>query len=498
MSTGAMTELAAPMPLPGAPSLRRVLGACAAGLVLLPLSAGLAYALAGLNVPFALALAGGIGLIALLLLAIRNYELTVAIGLLLMGVVRFEPAPPDIVFAVVMIVAALTGRFHVRRVPLLLRWVIASLLTINLLSMIDAVSATEATRFLLITVYLAIFAMWLIGYVDRPSRARLVIVTWLAIGLLSAVLSVLALYMPLPGREVILGNVDNAERASGFFKDPNVFGPFLVPIALILLEQRLVPKVPRLLHMRAATSWLALFALTLGVLFSYSRAAWANFAIGVVIMLAALSLRRRGASRALRALVLLVFVAGVTVVVLSATGSIGFFEHRAQVQGYDTQRFAAQSFGWQLGWTHPVGVGPGQFVYYSPTIATHSTFVRVFAEQGFIGLAVLIVLLLSTLVLALRNVVVGANTWGIGSTALLGAWCGVILNSVVVDTLHWRHLWVLVALIWAVAARSYAQAPDRGGGSRRVAARRPRRRVRERAFAPPTIVQPQATSAPWT
>jgi O-antigen ligase len=493
-----MTELAAPMPLPGAPSLRRALRLLAAGLVLLPLSAGLAYALAGLNVPFALALAGGIGLIALLFLTIRHYELTIALGLLLMGVVRFEPAPPDIVFSLVMLVAAITGRFHISRAPVVLRWVIATLLAINLLSVIDAVSVTEATRFLLITVYLAIFAVWLTAYVDRPSRARLVVVTWLAIGVLSAVLSVLALYMPLPGREVILGNVDNGERASGFFKDPNVFGPFLVPIALILLEQRLVPKIPRLLNLRAATSWLALLALTLGVLFSYSRAAWANFAIGVVIMLAALSLRRRGASRALRALVLLVFVAGVTVLVLSATGSIGFFEHRAQVQGYDTQRFSAQSFGLQLGWTHPVGIGPGQFVHYSPTIATHSTFVRVFAEQGFLGLAVLIALLLSTLVLALRNVVVGADTWGIGSTALLGAWCGVIFNSVVVDTLHWRHLWVLLALIWAAAARGSLRAPDPGAASRRPAGRRrPPRPVTRRAHAPPTIVQPQTTSAPW-
>src|SRR5438270_2636717 len=180
MSTGAMTELAAPMPLPGAPSLRRTLRLLAAGLVLLPLSAGLAYALAGLNVPFALALAGGIGLMALLFLTIRNYELTVALGLLLLGVVRFEPAPPDIVFSLVMVVAAITGRFHLSRVPLLLRWLIATLLAINLLSMVDAVSVTEAARFLLITVYLAIFAMWLAAYIDRPSRARQVVVTWLA------------------------------------------------------------------------------------------------------------------------------------------------------------------------------------------------------------------------------------------------------------------------------------------------------------------------------
>jgi len=140
-------------------------------------------------------------------------------------------------------------------------------------------------------------------------------------------------------------------------------------------------------------------------------------------------------------------------VFLSATGSIGFLESRAHVQSYDSSRFAAQNLGWQLGWTHPVGIGPGQFAFHSP-VASHSTYVRVFAEQGFLGLLLWVALLLTTLVMALRNVVIGMDTFGIGSAALLGAWCGLIFNSVFVDTLHWRHLWVVAALIWAGAART--------------------------------------------
>ena len=133
------------------------------------------------------------------------------------------------------------------------------------------------------------------------------------------------------------------------------------------------------MRLRATTTWLLLLALTLGVLFSYSRAAWANFAIAVAVMLAASSMRRRGSRRALRALVVLVLVGGITLVILSASGSVHFLESRAHAQSYDTQRFAAQSYGWKLGWTHPLGVGPGQFEFHSP-VASHSTFVRVFAE----------------------------------------------------------------------------------------------------------------------
>ena len=474
------------MPLAPSGGLQRASRAGAGALVLLLLAVGLVDALNSTNVSSGLAFAGGIALVAFLWLTIRHYDTAIAIGLLLMGVVRFEPAPPDLAFALIMSVAAVTGRFRLNRVPSLLRWIVALLLVINLASLTDVVSTSAAVRFLFITVYLCIFALWLTTYVDRPKHARLVVVTWLVIGVFSAVVAALALHFPIPGRSFINGSVDKGERASGLFKDPNVFGPFLIPIAVILLEQHIARRVPRLLRMRAWSTWACLLALTIGVLFSYSRAAWANYAIAVVVMLAASSVRRAGARRALRALVSLVLVGGITLVILSATGSIHFLESRAHLQAYDSQRFAAQNLGYELGWTHPVGIGPGQFEYHSP-VASHSTFVRVFAEQGFVGVALWISLLLSTLVVALRNAVLGRDTYGIGSAALLGVWAGLIFNSTVVDTLHWRHLWVVLALIWAAGARGRLSQP--GGvwsalGLAKPGLRRTGFPLRPRALAP--------------
>jgi hypothetical protein len=57
-----------------------------------------------------------------------------------------------------------------------------------------------------------------------------------------------------------------------------------------------------------------------------------------------------------------------------------------------------------------------------------------------------------TLGFALRNASFGRDTYGIGSAALLAAWCGLLANSVFVDTLHWRHLWLVAALVWAGTA----------------------------------------------
>src|ERR1700730_2319224 len=110
-----MTELVARIAAPRPGTLQRLPRAVAAAIALGLVALGLADALATVRVPFALALAGGLVLIGFLPLRIRHYDTAIAIALLLMGVVRFEPAPPDIAFAVVMCVAAAVGRFRLRR-----------------------------------------------------------------------------------------------------------------------------------------------------------------------------------------------------------------------------------------------------------------------------------------------------------------------------------------------------------------------------------------------
>ena len=58
-----------------------------------------------------------------------------------------------------------------------------------------------------------------------------------------------------------------------------------------------------------------------------------------------------------------------------------------------------------------------------------------------------------------QNAIAGRDTYGIGSAALLGAWSGILVNSIFVDTLHWRHLWAVAALIWAGTWRARRASP---------------------------------------
>ena len=403
-----------------------------------------AAAAAGMSrypLPLALILAAGVTLLGTLVLALTRYDAAVSLGIFLLAAVRLEPAPSDVVFAVVIAVAFVTGRMHLQRVPLAVTMLVGAFLALNLVASIEVIDPARAVTYLGITLYLGVFGLWLAGYVDSRRRARLVLTSYVLAAGISAFVAVLALFVPFPGGSALVAG----PRAQGLFKDPNVFGPFLVPAALFLLEESVFP---RLLRFRLPMKLALLSAVTVGVVFSFSRAAWLNLALGVVVMVLVLALRRRGRKRALGILAAMVGACAILFAVLAATSSLTFLQERAQIQAYDTQRFGAQASGVDFALQYPLGLGPGQFERVSE-ISAHSTYVRAMAEEGFLGLSVVLALMLVTLGFALRNAFAGRDTYGIGSAALLAAWLGLLANSVFVDTLHWRHLWFVAALIWA-------------------------------------------------
>ena len=414
----------------------------AAALVLLFLAVGVVLGRSPLPVPIVAAF--GVGLLGTLALALSRYDAAVALGVLLLAVVRIEPAPSDLVFAVVIAVAFVTGRLFLERVPLSVSVLVAGFLALNLLAATVATDGARAVAYFAITLYLGVFALWFCAYVCSVRRARLILLAYLVGAALSAAVACLALVAPFPGASAFV----DGPRAQGLFKDPNVFGPFLVPAVLILMEETVSP---RLLRFRLSTKLLLLSVLTVGVVFSFSRAAWLNLAVGMLVLLVVLALRRGGGRRAMTLLAVALVAGAALFGVVAATSSANFLTQRAGLQDYDVQRFGTQATGVEIATAHPVGIGPGQFEAVSE-LSAHSTYVRALAEEGVVGALLIFTLMLLTLGFAARNVVVGVDTYGIGSAALLAAWCGLLVNSSFVDTLHWRHLWLVAALIWAGTA----------------------------------------------
>lgn len=414
----------------------------AAGVFLFFLAMGVAL---GSNpLPLPIVLGFGFGLLGTLALAVARYDALVALGVLLLAAVRIEPAPADLVFGVLIAVAFATWRFDLQRVPPSVALLVSAFLALNLIASIDAIDPGRAVTFFAITLYLAVFGLWLASYVDSVRRARLVLVAYLGAAVISASLACLALMAQFPGS----GAFVSGPRAQGLFKDPNVFGPFLVPAALVLMEELVSP---RLLRLRFLSKLVLVSIVTLGVLFSFSRAAWLNLVVGVVVLVGVLALRRGGGRQTMALLACIIAASAALFAAVAATSSLSFLEYRASVQTYDTERFGAQLSGLQFASEYPLGVGPGQFERVSD-ISAHSTYVRAIAEEGVVGMLLVLGLMLLTLGFAARNAAGGFDVYGVGSAALLAAWAGILANSFFVDTLHWRHLWFVAALIWAATS----------------------------------------------
>jgi O-antigen ligase len=336
-------------------------------------------------------------------------------------------------------------RFRLRSAP---RPVVVILVIFGALNVMAAVQVQDVGRavlFFSITLFLALFGLWLPGYVTSEGRARLVLRGYLGAAAISSCLGVLGLLHVIPGYDLLT----ESDRARGLFQDPNVFGPFLIPPALILVEEILRPRV---LSARLPTKALLLALLVTGVLFSYSRGAWLNLAVGLVVLGGVLALRGSARSALTLAAVAVLLALAVGAVVVG-TGSADFLVERARPQTYDTQRFSGQRAGLAPAEEYPLGAGPGQFEALAG-ISAHSTYARAIGEEGILGVIALLALLGYTLLMAARNAARGQGAYGIGSAALLAAWCGLLANSAFIDTLHWRHLWLVAGLIWAAGMRS--------------------------------------------
>ena len=126
---------------------------------------------------------------------------------------------------------------------------------------------------------------------------------------------------------------------------------------------------------------------------------------------------------------------------------------RLALQDYDQDRFASQGPSFQQFFARPVfGHGGGvatPVLKYDP----HNVYFRLLFENGVVGVVPVFVLLAGALYFAGRAAVeaVDREYQKLGAV-IAAALLGVVLEGVIVDTLHWRNLWVLIGLGWAASA----------------------------------------------
>lgn len=373
----------------------------------------------------------------------------IAFGVFLSGFVLREPAPYELFMALLIAVWALFGLTISRAVAPLL----ALLILFNIggmISMTQMAELRDTPLYLSVSLFLALTGVFFAAVVEKQwALMRIIFLAWTVAATVTSVVGILGYFNAFPGSEAftLYG------RAAGVFKDPNVFGAYIVPPAIFLLHRMLMRPPHRIL-----LYLLPFLVICAGLLLAFSRGAWGLFVFCAILLAAALFLQSNSVlfrmRLALMALAAMVFTVLAIVIVLQLPGVAELFSARAQlVQEYDASRlgrFARHFIGFQMAMENPFGIGPLVFgrLYGEDT---HNIWLKALLDYSWLGFAVYLTLIVWTLAGGFR-ILFRDRPW---QPYLLCAWIallGHVFLGAVIDTNHWRHFYILLGMVWGAMA----------------------------------------------
>ncbi len=370
------------------------------------------------------------------------------------AIVFIEPSPYEIFALTSVVVFAATGlRMRLAFMPLALL-----LFAVNLGYTICAIPLLDQqpiVYWILTSWYMAITAIFIALVVSEDTAARLhYLRSGLIAGAVIASLAGIAGYLRLtPGELFTLYG-----RAAGTFKDPNVFGAFLVLPALFCLQSVVSDGFGRSLR-----STILLGIITLALLLAFSRAAWGLLALTAAFMLLLMMLtsqtNRQRSRIVIMAIAAVVAVALVLVILLQFDFIRDMFQQRASFdQKYDEGRFGRfgrHLLGAQMALDLPFGIGPLQFNKFFPE-DTHNSYLNAFMSGGWISGVFYPALVFTTAFIGFRYIFT-RTPWQRPYLAVFSAYLGTVGEAFIIDTDHWRHFWLMLGLMWGlfVATQRY-------------------------------------------
>ena len=366
-------------------------------------------------------------------LALMFVSLTIFSGFF----VAFEPAPFDALMIVLTVLLPCIGLVAINTANLayLVLWLL--IVVFGFVASIAASDPGTATPHIVITLYLALGSFVIAAFVARQPRAhaRRIFRASTAGALVAAVTGIAGYFDVVPGAKELFTVFD---RATGSFKDPNVYAPFLVPPVIFLLHQALSNR-PRGAILPVA----GICVIGSALLLSFSRGAWTNLVVGLAVYgaLTLLTARTNWLRFKLLAMVSILAILGLGLVAVAVeSDSVGkLFDQRASVtQSYDEGpegRFGGQekAIGYVL--SNPLGLGALQFGGILHSEQPHNVYISQFLNGGWIGGCLYIVLIAASLALGLRAAL--GRRWEAPLLPVaLAAFAGHAVEGMVVETDH--------------------------------------------------------------
>ncbi len=367
------------------------------------------------------------------------------------GFVAIEPSPFEFMFPIALLVFADAGMLFDRALaPLVATLLIWS--SSGFLTLIPWVQERESVNFIFITLYICFATILFAAIVARDPLSRMATIRsgYVAAGVISALLGIVG-YFDIAGTGDYFTLYDNT-RAMGFFKDPNVFAPFLVPPIVWLLQDLFLQRG------RKGVTLPCLIILFVGLLLSFSRGAIIDCAFSVALLLGITFLTAPSARLRARALLVAGLVAALVAAIVAVALAIPevrelAMERATLAEDYDSGpqgRFGNQVRSIPMLLVRPFGFGPLRFGHIFPQ-DPHEVFISAFASFGWSGGLAFLTFAAITVYLGWRLCLRRSPV----QTESIGLWAGLfpqILQGVQIDTSHWRHLFVLYGCVYGLVA----------------------------------------------
>jgi hypothetical protein len=364
------------------------------------------------------------------------------------GFVLIEPAPYEFMIMLAALVFIATGvALRAGHVALLLMLIFYNIGYAT--SLVPVIDFEDTAKWTAVSCFLSLTTLFYAVALadDTARRADVLLRGYIFCAVITSIIGVLAYFKAMPGWE----NFILALRARSTFKDPNVFGPFLVLPGMIVMQRMMFGRLRDLL-----VNAPILLVIAAGLLLSFSRGAWGHFAASAVVLLFFTFVTTRSNVQRLRiiafAALAVVALAAFIAALLSIDAIADLFKERASlVKNYDTGhlgRFNRHLLGGMMVFDYPLGVGPLQFSRYFPE-DPHNSFLDAFMAGGWLGGFTFLALVLVTVVSGFRHVF-ARTPWQSTYIAVYAAFLGEVGESYIIDVQHWRHYYMIMGIVWGM------------------------------------------------
>lgn len=369
------------------------------------------------------------------------------------GLVFSEPAPVDALMIGLVVLLPVIGL--VKMTPVLVLYLSAWLIVAagGYVASATVPEMHDSVVFTSVSLYLGLASVVFAGFVAKRPRAhtRLILNAWTWAAILAAAAAIIGYFSLLPGAHELFTKYG---RAAGTFKDPNVFGPFLVAPVLYMLHLVINRPLRRMIMPLAIAG-----VMVLAILLSFSRGAWVNLAVAVLIygylaFITAASNRQR-----VRVVLLgsagVAVLAGLVAIAAQMDDVADLLRQRATLeQSYDSGpdgRFGGQAKAIGLIAGEPLGIGAMTFGTEYHHEEVHNVYLSMLLNAGWLGGGAYWLIVAVTVAFGLRHVLLGSETRPL-FLIVYAAFLATVLEGIIIDTDHWRHFYLLAGMAWGLMA----------------------------------------------